>query len=102
MSKTKIIWSFVSGIILMISLTGYDGTPNSDASEFLNLSMLILSFPFGLISIPLHVTFGSGIEVSYFYIVVVWLFYYLVGYFQWFKFPALASKIWNRLIQGYW
>ncbi|WP_367299684.1 hypothetical protein [Hafnia alvei] len=101
----KISWVSISIVVLSITLYFYDGTNNSDIEIFLSYSMLVLSFPSGLIVsaflsgaiylIALMVDGDlNGLEVNYFYLVIEWGILFFVGYIQWFYvIPILYRKL---------
>ncbi len=85
-------------LILVVTLYGFDGKPNSDIAIISVWSMLILSFPSSLLYCALVVLvatvkekyFGSVISESYFTLILDWTGFFTLGYLQWFKlFPWL-------------
>jgi len=93
----KILWMILSVLVLLISLYSYDGSQNSDIGIFYSWSMLILSFPAGLIVSALYVVmydvFSIVIQTSYLSIIIDWSLFFILGYLQWFVLiPALIKK----------
>lgn len=91
----KISWLGVAFLVLVITLFFFDGRNNSDIEDFLVYSMLLLTFPIGIIASGLvfvvlyffvsalyieEITFNVG----YVYLIFEWLFLLIVGYIQWF------------------
>lgn len=91
----KISWLGVAFLVLVITLLFFDGRSNSDIEDFLVYSMLLLTFPIGIIASGLvfivlyffvsalyieEITFSVG----YVYLIFEWLFLLIVGYIQWF------------------
>lgn len=94
-------WLLLGVIILGFTLYHFDGKKNSDVSIFLVWAMLVLSFPVSLvinlffagISYLLDNLFPGAIKVEYTYLFIVWLMFFLAGYFQWFKLiPFFLAK----------
>ena len=107
-SIVKLFWTAVSLIVLLITLYKFDGKPNSDIEVFLIWSMLVLSFPTGLLYLLLaallvhsaEILFGFTLATSYISMLVTWSALFVLGYFQWFKLvPFLWEKIKRRKAQ---
>lgn len=89
----KACWSVISVLILGVTFYFFDGKPNSDIAVFLSWAMLVHSFPISLIvnlhfagiSYLLYNAFSVNMKVGYLYLFVVWLVFFISGYFQWFK-----------------
>lgn len=87
-------------LALAFGLAGYDGTPTSDADQALTLSMIMLSFPAGLlyaalfavIARTLHESTGVVVESSYWSMTLSWLAMLLLGYIQWFVVVPWLSR----------
>lgn len=96
----KVLWICVSAIVLTITIHKYDGTPNSDVDIFMIWAMLALSFPLSLAcalaissaNYIITITTGSAIATSYLTIIIYWLAFFVVGYWQWY---ILAPKIYR-------
>lgn len=91
----KTAWLTLSCLILIITLLFFDNQTNSDIEDFLIYSMLLLTFPSGVIAqwlmfamwcIFKNVSNGYEItfSVSHIYLTFVWLFLVTIGYIQWF------------------
>lgn len=86
------LWVALAVTVLVSSLRAYDGTPDSDAEEFMVWCMLALSAPAGLIYAALFAAFASAlharwqivISASYLEISVSWCALLALGYLQWF------------------
>lgn len=94
----KIVAPGIALLILCVTIYGYDGQPNSDIWIFLTWSMLVLSFPAGLMVSLAHMALGTifsiTIETSYVSLTLEWLVYFLLGYLQWCKAgPYLVNKL---------
>jgi predicted metal-binding membrane protein len=99
----KIGWLLIAVAVLLVTLLGYDGTPNSDAEIFLFYSMAILGFPLswfagGSMAYALHLIdsrWHIGLsKTSYTELLIMWLSYASAGYYQWFYFvpPAFRKR----------
>jgi small-conductance mechanosensitive channel len=106
----KLLWIALCIVVLCITLYFYDGKPNSDISDFLVWTMVLLTFPLGLIvslligwiSFLLYESTEVVTSVSYGMLFLVWLVYFIVGYFQWFKMtPAFSQKLRSRNRPGF-
>ncbi|WP_320708485.1 hypothetical protein, partial [Enterobacter cloacae] len=97
----KIFWLCMVFLILVITLSFFDGQKNSDIEDFLIYSMLLLTFPSGIIFtgiafiILYMLTFfieEMVLNVGYIYLTIEWLFLVLVGYIQWFLLIPIIYK----------
>ena len=96
-------WAVCAFLVLLVALVMYDGTPNSDADLFLGYAMLALSLPIGLmlalvLTLLGQMTYaatGYVFTTSYFSILVTWLFFFAVGYVQWFVLLPLLWRKWK-------
>ena len=102
---SKWIWGASSMSVLLTTLYFYDGKPNSDADILLAYGMLALSFPAGLIisaivgvaGYVVFSTYGYVVQTSYWSILLTWLIFFVVGYWQWFRLvPWLIRRIKGR------
>lgn len=97
----KWLWMLGAFVVLLASLSAYDGKPNSDADLLLGYAMLALSFPLGLaIAVALgllgkvaYATTGYVFTTSYMSIAVTWLVFFAAGYLQWF---VLLPWLWRK------
>lgn len=98
----KVVWVGFTLLILLVTLYAFDDKPNSDIDIFLSWSMLVLSFPAGLIfallftgiSILLGKYFSMVIYTTYLYLGLSWLILFVLGYLQWFKLmPYLVGRL---------
>ena len=94
----RIFWIVLIGVILLITLYGFDGRPNSDIGVVLAWTGLFLSFPSGLLVPLTHVIlyeiFSVGLATSYVSLTFDWAGFAVLGYMQWFVFlPWLVKKI---------
>lgn len=97
----KAIWVTLAVVVLLVTLYGFDGKPNSDIEVFLVWSMLALAFPSSLlvagvlagISIAAERFFSTVIPTSYWWIGITWLCFFVVGYLQWF---VLLPWLWRK------
>jgi len=88
----KGVWVFLCVLVFCVTITHYDGTPNSDVEIFLMYSMLVFSFPSGFIFVLLlscvnwlfYHFFNIVIKTSYAELTVNWIGFFVLGYFQWF------------------
>jgi hypothetical protein len=101
----RTIWILLAVVVLSVSLANFDRESNPDISIFLFYGMVVLSFPTGLIlaailsiaTIGLHSVFGVEIASNFGSIVVMWLAFLAVGYWQWFVLvPYLRLRLKNR------
>lgn len=97
---TKIVratWIGIAVLMLLTTLFAFDGKPNSDAEVVLAWSMLLLSFPSGLLVPLCHVFLNDylsvTVHVSYLSIAIDWLGLAGLGYVQWF---VLVPWIWRK------
>ena len=89
----KWVWVAGSVAVLLATLYFYDGKPNSDADLLLAYGMLTLSFPvslllsaiIGVVGYLAYSMYGYVVQTSYWSIVLTWLCFFVVGYWQWFK-----------------
>ena len=99
----KIGWLVLAAIVLGVVLAGYDGRPNSDIEQFLIGSMMVLSFPIGLLVTGIvglmYVGLGSccgvTVTVSYLLLIVEWLAFAAAGYFQWIVLIPWLQRRWR-------
>lgn len=96
MKLIKILWLFL-GVLVIVGIYINEGSL-SEAAIFLNLAMLYLSFPAGiLVSLGhaiLHNFFSVAIDTTMLSLTIEWSIYLMVGYFQWFRFvPWLVKKV---------
>jgi hypothetical protein len=93
---------FVSVAILVVTLRGFDGRPNSDIEEVLAWTMLPLGFPSSLVfpaafagAAVLRESLGHGpVAVSYLSLIVSWALLFALGFLQWFVLvPALVRRL---------
>jgi hypothetical protein len=97
-TTVKAIWIFISALVLSVTLYAYDGKTNSDIWIFLTWLMLPLSFPASLLVSLSHMLlaklFSITITTTYVSLLVEWLAYFCLGYFQWFVLiPNLLRRI---------
>lgn len=103
----KIAWLALSCLILIITLSFFDNQTNSDIEGFLIYSMLLLTFPSGLIVqcfifvgwyifINLLNSYEISFCVSYLYLIIVWLFLFTIGYIQWFYLLPLIYRYYKN------
>lgn len=101
MKPVSILWVGLATVVLIVTLYFFDNRPNSDIEVFLIWSMLLLSFPSGLliiflfagISYFLYHFFSVVIVTSYAELLLSWFTFSIVGYLQWFKLiPHLVAK----------
>jgi hypothetical protein len=100
----KIVWVLCSVTVLVVTLVRYAPGPASDIGVFLVYGMLFLAFPVSLLvaglftllallqeqlGVPLLDLIGS----NYVGFSVVWLAFFVVGYFQWF---VLLPWLWRK------
>ena len=79
------MWISLSLIVLIIALTRFDGTPNSDVDEFQIFAMLALTFPSGYIVILLFsalavsadALFSITIPTSYLELLLTWAAFFI-------------------------
>lgn len=100
LTSIKFIWVVIALLVLSISLYAYDGKSYSDIWIFLTWSMLILSFPAGLLVSMTHFLLGQffslTVMTSYVSLTLEWAVYFSLGYLQWFiLLPYLFKKIRN-------
>ena len=102
---TRIIWTLLAVVVLSVTLANFDQESNPDISIFLFYGMVVLAFPTGLLlaailsigTIGLHSVFGVEIPSNYGSIVVMWLAFLAVGYWQWFVLvPYLRLRLKKR------
>lgn len=95
------LWVVAASVTLMLALRGYDGSPNSDAEEFLAWAMIALGFPssllwsacFAAVAYVLASRFQVTIPTSYASMVISWAALFVLGYVQWFVcLPWLVRK----------
>jgi hypothetical protein len=87
--------------ILLVTLYGFDGKPNSDIEIVLGWAMLILAFPISLIislaaaglGVAAYRLRGVAFVVSYWQILISWACFFLAGYWQWF---VVLPRFWRR------
>lgn len=94
----KLVWITAAIIVLVLTLAGFDDKAGSDIAVLSTWYMLALSFPAGLLVQLVHVALYDGlsitVETSYSSLVLDWLGFFIVGYWQWFKLtPYLYRKL---------
>jgi hypothetical protein len=96
------LWVVAAVVSLTLAFRGYDGSPNSDADEFLAWAMLALGFPssllwsacFAVVAYVLASQFQVTIHTSYASMAISWAVPFVLGYVQWFVFlPWLVQKL---------
>lgn len=101
----RVLWVSLSVTVLVLSLVSFDGRPNSDAGLLLLYSMLVLSFPAGLVFTmlvaglyaALQSAFSVVVPTSYLEMAFEWTGFFIVGYLQWFRLvPFLSNKVRRR------
>ncbi len=95
MKLIKYLWLALA-IFVIINIYANESSLNDNAMA-LNLAMLYLSFPAGVVVSLVHAIlynfFSIVINTSMLSLTVEWLIYLMLGYFQWFKFfPWLIKK----------
>lgn len=105
----KAVWIALAGIVLFVSLYGFNGKPNSDIGIFFAWTMLILAFPSSLlvallftgVAIAAEKLFSAVIPESYLMLSVSWACFVAAGYWQWFVLlPWLWRKWKTRRVAG--
>lgn len=95
-------WIVLCIAVLMVTLVKFDHRPDSDISDFLIWSMLVLSVPSGILILLLnaglayflHSAFSITISTTYLTLAVTWSLFFIVGYIQWFyALPLIVEKI---------
>ena len=94
----KATWIGVAILVLLVTLYAFDGNPSNDIGIFFVWSMMILSFPSGLIVSLMHVVlyeyFSITIPQAYLSLTLSWVGFFILGYLQWFTFvPYLIRKL---------
>lgn len=94
----KVTWLAVAFAILIIELFVFDDRPGWGSGILTARYMLALSFPSGLVVPWTHVlldeVFSIYFELSREYLFLVWLCFFITGYWQWFKLtPYFAGRI---------
>jgi len=93
----RALWGVGSLLVLVVTISSYDGKPFSDIWVFLTWFMLILSFPAGLAVSAAHYALGTAflttVETSYLSLALEWLVYFSLGYVQWF---VLLPWLWRK------
>lgn len=96
----KLSWIVITFLILGVTLYGFDGKPNSDIADLLVWSMLVLSFPAGLLVSLVYVAldnlFSIWFYTSYLTLTIDWLGFFALGYIQWFLFVPYLIKKWKN------
>jgi|SRR5687768_2838404 len=99
------LWVGLCVSVLLLSSYYYDGKPNSDIDVFLVWSMVVLTFPVGLlvawllggVFYILHYLFSINVYSGYFQLVATWIVFFVAGYAQWGKLvPYVVNKIRDR------
>ncbi|MBK6289664.1 MAG: hypothetical protein IPJ33_01715 [Gammaproteobacteria bacterium] len=100
----KAVWSMCCLAVLALTLWSYTPSSNSDIGIFLVGAMTALAFPLSLVvsgtitllvmaSERLSVPYLDVVESGYTGFVLLWMFYFAAGYWQWFWLvPRLAHK----------
>ena len=101
MRYAKYTWVAINISILLTTLYVFDGKPNSSAEMLLTWGSTTLAFPISLagaliISTVSYISYQE-LEViataSYKSLMLLWLFYFILGYWQWFVIvPMLYRK----------
>jgi hypothetical protein len=86
-------WIALAVVALLVTLYGFDGKTDSEVWIILTWSMLVLSFPASLIVSLARLILSMAIETSYLSLVVEWVTYFILGYWQWF---VLLPWLWRR------
>lgn len=93
----KVAWIGIAAVVLLITLSVFDGKESGDIWIFHTWAMLILSFPAGLAVSAVHYTldiaFLMVVETSYLLLTLEWFVYFVFGYIQWF---VLLPWLWRR------
>jgi hypothetical protein len=103
MRVLKGVWVGVGLIALLITLYAFDGKPDSDIEVFLAWFTLVLAFPSSLlvsllftgIEIAVEKLYSVVIATSYLMLLVTWVCFTAVGYWQWFVLLPWLSRKWN-------
>lgn len=101
----KVLWMFCCFVVLGVTLYSFEPSSDSDIGVFLVYGMLFLSFPISLIvaatfALLVVLQESSGIPLlelissNYVGFCVMWLAFFLAGYWQWF---VLVPKLWRAL-----
>jgi len=104
----KATWIAASLVVLAVTLTRYDGRPNSDVDVFLAYGMLTLSFPSGFVaaailalaSVAADRLWGHVIHSGYVYLCAAWLLFFAAGYLQWFVSLPWINRKWKHSRSG--
>jgi len=101
----KAVWVLLAILVLVVTLYGFDGKPNSDIGIFLGWSLLAISFPLSLViamlfstfAIVAHEIWATTIPVTHLSLIVSWIAFVAAGYWQWFVLlPWLVRKLKER------
>lgn len=103
----KVLWILFSVVVLCVTLFSYDKELGNDSGIFLVYGMLFLSFPSsiiiaGLITLLVLLQENLGIPIldlignTYVGFLVMWLLFFLCGYYQWFKFVPWVWRKWMK------
>lgn len=96
----KVLWVSVSLFVLYITLDSFSEMKDRNIYDVLTRLMYFLSFPASFIAAGVLwviekfflITIAS--KTSYVLLVTIWGWYFILGYFQWFKIiPFLIKKI---------
>jgi hypothetical protein len=102
MKALRIAYIGVGLLVLAIVLGSFAQYQQKDIGIVLGYCMLILTFPsgflmlafLGFVLMPIGDALGLTLGFGYAYIILYWIAFLLVGYFQWFK---LVPAIWRRI-----
>ncbi|MRD49797.1 hypothetical protein GHT07_21215 [Caenimonas koreensis DSM 17982] len=85
----RTIWIVLVTTVLVVSMLGFDGKPNSDIAVFLVWLMIGLTAPAGLLvplgHVALYEIYLLSVPTSYESLFFDWLAFCVLGYLQWFK-----------------
>lgn len=102
---SRALWLLSAVGVLVGTLAGFDGRPNSDIEEVLAWTMVTLGFPLSLVYPVIFAVFAdiraamgsSPLATSYMTLVLSWCALFALGYAQWFRVvPALVRLLTSR------
>jgi hypothetical protein len=102
MTIAKCLWIAGCVAVLVATLYLFDDKPNSDVEFLLVYGMLILAFPISLVLLLFgdaagYVAYsvsGYASSTNRPGFVITWLFFFIPGYWQWFKLlPRLVGRM---------
>ena len=98
-------WIVLSFYVLFMGLYPFGGK-NTDVYVFLLYAMLLLTFPIGYLSwfIFLHISdlvnlLWDGVTFTGPYFLIVWLVFFLPGFWQWFILVPYVSRKIKKLVE---